>query len=474
MKHLATPPSLAPEVALDLARLTDTLRIVEGGFVGFALFDTFPVRDAMIDEIEMRLAGEVEIRRVELTPERPYLYERLELDRPSAISHQLSARHIAYFVYGFEGISDEARAQAFGALQIQREAIGRLEVPVVLWMVEGNLIDLARRAPDFFRWRGGLYDFRSPDRARAEEFDRAITKMLGEYAPSLVPPDELRKRVRLFEELLARRQAEPEPHFGRIAGLHHDLGILYTQLSEWDTALAHFQQACEIRERLDDEVGLAMTLGNIGNIFNNKGEWDTALVYYQQARETFDRLGDADGLAMTLGNIGNIFNDKGERDAALVYYQQARETFDRLGDAAGLAMTLGNIGNIFNNKGERDAALVYYQQARETFDQLGDAAGLAMTLGNIGSVFNNKGEWDAALAYYQQARETFERLGDAGDLARTLWNIGLIYEAQGRLTDAQPLLERAVELERRFGHPDAEKDAAYLTSLRQRQGSVTK
>src|SRR3990172_5889739 len=427
--RLATSTSLAPEVTVDLARLTDALRIAEGGFVGFALFDTFPTRDAMMHEIEMRLAGEVEIRRVELTPDEPYLYERLELDQPSAINHQPSARHIAYFAYGFEGISDEARAQAFGALQIQREAIGRLEVPVVLWMVEGNLIDLARRAPDFFVWRAGLYDFRSPDRKRAEEFGRAMRQMLDIYSPSLVPPDELRKRIKLYEELLARRQAEPDAQPRGIAGLHHDLGLLHYQLHGWDTALAHFQQA----------------------------------------RETYERLGDAARLAMTLNNIGNIFSDKGEWDTALAHYRQARETLDRLGDASGVAMTLNNIGNIFNNKGEWDAALAYYQQARETFERLGDAAGLAMTLNNIGSVFNNKGEWDAALAYYQQARETFERLGDAGGLARTLWNIGLIYEAQGRLTDAQPLLERAVELERRFGHPDAEKDAAYLASLRQRQ-----
>jgi len=469
VKHLATPPSLAPEVALDLARLTDTLRIVEGGFVGFALFDTFPARDAMIDEIEMRLAGEVEIRRVELTSDEPYLYERLELDQPSAINHQPSARHIAYFAYGFEGISDEARAQAFGALQIQREAIGRLEVPVVLWMVEGNLIDLARRAPDFFVWRAGLYDFRSPDRKRAEEFGRAMRQMLDIYSPSLVPPDELRKRIKLYEELLARRQAEPDAQPRGIAGLHHDLGLLHYQLHGWDTALAHFQQARETYERLGDAARLAMTLNNIGNIFSDKGEWDTALAHFQQAHETYERLGDVAGLAGTLNNIGEVSRHKGEWDAALAHYRQARETLDRLGDASGVAMTLNNIGNIFNNKGEWDAALAYYQQARETFERLGDAAGLAMTLNNIGSVFNNKGEWDAALAYYQQARETFERLGDAGGLARTLWNIGLIYEAQGRLTDAQPLLERAVELERRFGHPDAEKDAAYLASLRQRQ-----
>ncbi len=365
MTSLATPPSLAPEVALDLARLTDALRIAEGGFIGFALFDTFPARDAMIREIDMRLAGEVVIRRIELTPDQPYLHERLE--RPA------EGERVAYFVSGLEGISAEARDQAFGALQIKREAIGRLDVPVILWMVEGNLLDLAKRAPDFFAWRAGLYDFRSPDRApqRVEELGRAIAKMLREYSPSLIPPEELRKRIKTFEQLLAWRQAEPDAQPGVIAELHHDLGLLHAQLNEWDAALVHYQQAHEMREWLGDTAGVASTLIGIGGILDDKGEWDAALAHYQQARETYERLGDTAGVARTLNNIGNIFDNKGEWDAALVHYQQARETYERLGDTAGVAGTLWNIGLVYEKQRRMVDALSVMEQSIELERRLG-------------------------------------------------------------------------------------------------------
>jgi tetratricopeptide (TPR) repeat protein len=91
---------------------------------------------------------------------------------------------------------------------------------------------------------------------------------------------------------------------------------------------------------------------------------------------------------------------------------------------------------------------------------------VARTLNNIGNIFDNKGEWDAALAHYQRARDVLERLGDTAGVATTLNNIGHVYEKQGRLPDAVSLMEQCVELERRLGHPDAEKDSAYLEQLR--------
>ena len=173
MKPSILRQSSAPDVATDLARLTDALRVAAGGLIAFAFFDTFPARDSAMREVEQRLAGEVEVRHIELTPAEPYLHEKLHAPPPG--------RRLAYFVNGFEGLAGDAREQAFGALQVKREAIGRLEVPVVLWVAEENLAELARRAPDFYAWRAGLYDFRShadsPERVQA--FGRAIERMLG-------------------------------------------------------------------------------------------------------------------------------------------------------------------------------------------------------------------------------------------------------------------------------------------------------
>jgi len=492
----------------DLGKLTDVLRTARGFLFAFALFDDAPSREMLVREVALRLSGEVEIIRLHLSPESPVLLDQLNGSTQNGVRDRRVSLKIAYFVDGFEAVSGEARAVLLRSFQLHREALSRADAPIVFWTTEPNMLEIARRAPDFFSWRFSVFDFRAPERVRPEAFGQAVVQMLGTHAPSLIPPEELRRRVKLFEEILTRRRAEAETEtvLKGIAGIHLDLGNIHYQLNEWDSALAHYQQARETYERLSDTAGVAETLIGIGNIFNNKGEWDAALAHYQQARDALERLGDTAGVARTLNNIGealrhkgewdralahfqrardvlerlgdtagvattlnnigNIFDNKGEWDAALAHFQRAREIWERLGDTAGVARTLNNIGNIFDNKGEWDAALAHYQQARAIRERLGDTAGVATTLNNIGNIFNNKGEWDAALAHYQRARDVLERLGDTAGVATTLNNIGHVYEKQGRLPDAVSLMEQCVELERRLGHPDAEKDSAYLEQLR--------
>ena len=153
----------APEAALDLTRLTDALQIDARGFVAFAVFDTAAGRDELMREVEKRLGGEIQIRRVQLTAAHPCLPELLGENPKSRIPNP---KRVAYFAYGFEAITEaRAKRQMYGALQIKREALGRLGVSIVLWLKPKALNELAVRAADFFAHRGGLYDFRLPDRA---------------------------------------------------------------------------------------------------------------------------------------------------------------------------------------------------------------------------------------------------------------------------------------------------------------------
>ncbi len=439
----------------DLGKLTDVLRTARGFLFVFALFDDVPSRERLIREVTLRVAGEVGIVRLRLSPESPVLLDQLDAGARNAARARRSSLKIAYFVDGFEAVSDESRTMLLRSFQLHREALSRTEAPIVFWMTEPNMHDIARRAPDFFSWRFSVFDFRSPDRekVRQEEFSRAVVQMLGTHAPSLIPPEELRRRIKLFEEILVRRQAEPETEtvLRNIAGIHLDLGNIHYQLNEWDTALQHYQQARKILERLDDTAGVAAVLGNMGTIFDSKGEWDAALAYYQEAQNTFERLGDASNASGMLSNIGMVMSKKGNWNAALAYYQQAQEQMKQLGDMAGVATTQNNIGSVFAKRGELDAALSHFQQAREIRERLSDIAGVATTLNNIGEVLRQRGQWDEALAHYQEAGKTYERVGDTPGVASTLNNMGNILAKKGEWDIALSHFQQAREIRERLG-----------------------
>jgi tetratricopeptide (TPR) repeat protein len=78
----------------------------------------------------------------------------------------------------------------------------------------------------------------------------------------------------------------------------------------------------------------AVTLGEIAEIYTRRGDVDRALAMYQEALSVFDRLGDVRSRAITLGRIARIYTGKGDYDRALAMYQEALTAFERLGDVS--------------------------------------------------------------------------------------------------------------------------------------------
>jgi tetratricopeptide (TPR) repeat protein len=331
------------ELPLELDKLADSLRIAEGTMIAFAVVDTVPDRDALIRELRERLSGEAEICEIHLTPEQPNLLEQVSRGEV-CLTPQGSDRAV-YFVYGFEELSDEPRRQAIAGLNLQREALRRLSAPIVLWLAEGNLADVARLAPDFFSWRAGIYELRTalPLEQRAKA---AIAEMLDSYSLSLIPACELRKRARLYEKLLSEQEDQPVPNPSAIAELYHNLGLIRYNLAEWGQASESFQKSLEVYEQLGDLAGLDRTYNNIGGIHYARGDYAAALGWYEKSVAICEKLGDPTRLAATYNNIGSIYDARGDYQVALELYEKSVAIFEKLGDQPGLATTYNNIGLI--------------------------------------------------------------------------------------------------------------------------------
>ena len=82
------------------------------------------------------------------------------------------------------------------------------------------------------------------------------------------------------------------------------------------SAIDYLQQALEIAKEIDNPLGQANDLGNLGLVFQNKGELDKAAEYHRQALEILKDIGNSLGQAKALGNLGIVFKNKGELDKA--------------------------------------------------------------------------------------------------------------------------------------------------------------
>jgi len=185
-------------------------------------------------------------------------------------------------------------------------------------------------------------------------------------------------------------------------------------------ALERYEAALALYHEIDDRLGEANTLQEIGDVFQFFKRSTEALQKYEVALVSYHEIGDHLGEANTLKAIGDVFQFLDRRTEALERYELALVFYREIDDHLGEANTLKEIGDILQFFKKSTEALEKYEAAllfyRETCTWLGEAN----TLKAIGDVFQFLDRRTEALESYKAAlsfyREIGARLGEANIL----------------------------------------------------------
>jgi tetratricopeptide (TPR) repeat protein len=109
----------------------------------------------------------------------------------------------------------------------------------------------------------------------------------------------------------------------------------------------------------------------VGIIYQEKGDYDAALKKYEESLEIKEKIGDIKGAAISLHQVGIIYQEKGDYDAALKKYEESLEIEKKIGDIAGMAASFAQIGKIHLLKEQYPDALRLYLQSFAIFSKLG-------------------------------------------------------------------------------------------------------
>ncbi len=260
----------------------------------------------------------------------------------------------------------------------------------------------------------------------------------------------------LYEEILQILEVNVSPEHLLVGVTLNYLGILYTNMGEYEKALPLYQRALEIVEKVlgTQHPDVATTLNNLAGLYRQMGEYEKALPFYQRALEIYEKvLGTQHpDVAQTLNNLAGLYRHMGEYEKALPLYQRALEIREKvLGTQhPDVAQTLNNLAGLYRQMGEYEKALPLYQRALEIYEKvLGTQhPDVATTLNNLALLYRQMGEYEKALLLYQRALEIVEKvLGTQHpDVATTLNNLAELYESMGEYEKALPLYQRALEI----------------------------
>ena len=133
----------------------------------------------------------------------------------------------------------------------------------------------------------------------------------------------------LFEAGLA--VAPPETN-SLTADLHNALGIVHYYRSRPDEAFAHHEEALQLRELLDDRLGLAKSHSNIGNLLSQfRGDHAGAEARYLKALELAEEVGDRQMKVSVLHNLAGEAMERAAWGEAIERYRQVEALHEEMG-----------------------------------------------------------------------------------------------------------------------------------------------
>jgi tetratricopeptide (TPR) repeat protein len=175
--------------------------------------------------------------------------------------------------------------------------------------------------------------------------------------------------IRIGEQALqAARSSQDERE---IAGLSHNLAVMYEERGELVEARSLYDESLEIYKMLDLQSNIAVTLHQLGKLAQIQGETEEARRLYGESLEIEKRLGNQGGVATTLHNLAALVQDQGELEEARRLYDESLKIKKRLGDQGGVAITLHQLGRLAEEEGNEAEAARLFREALSIFERLG-------------------------------------------------------------------------------------------------------
>ena len=304
-----------------------------------------------------------------------------------------------------------------GHLNLSRERF-REHFPfsIVFCLPEFALRYFIRRAPDFFDWRSGVYDFPTEQELVNSETYRLVygkdTDI--EIYRTWISKEQLQRLTEI------RAYLSESPDNERSSELWHEKGLIHAVNDQFEEAITSFGNALKIKPNLQEGwVNRGVILFDLGRYEEAIASYDNALKIKPDKHEAWNNRGTA------LGNLGRYEEAIASYDEALKIKPDKDEAWNNRGIA------LFNLGRLEEAIASYDEALKFKPDDHEAWD-------------NRGMALLKLGRYDEAILSCDKC------LKIKSDHANAYYNKACVYALQENILLALDNLKQAINLDSKY------------------------
>ena len=154
---------------------------------------------------------------------------------------------------------------------------------------------------------------------------------------------------------------------------NNQCGIHALEAGDIPAAKASFAQSLALKEMLEDKVGQANTLYNLGEISREEGNVEQAKEFHARCVDLLEELGDRKGMVNGLVILGHLEATEDNVDGAVIHYEAALEIAESEEDFEGTVVSRWGLAEMARAMGDQDLELQHLSQVMAGFMQLGRA-----------------------------------------------------------------------------------------------------
>lgn len=234
-----------------------------------------------------------------------------------------------------------------------------------------------------------------------------------------------------------------------IAQLYMSIAGAYSVMENHANTITYYKKAIEIFKELKDTLMYANAMENLGDHYNlYMVQPDSALIFFKESGAIFKKLNNKIGLAYNLGNVGLAYAQLGETETAESNITQAIALLEELGDYYPIAVYLTYMSDIYADKGDWDAAFGYAQRSLRLAKQYGLKEQISDAFLKLSELYERTGYKGAALTYYKNYiafRDSVKNISDIQNMADLRTNLEVSQkQAEIKLLNQQTRTQKIV------------------------------
>jgi len=195
-----------------------------------------------------------------------------------------------------------------------------------------------------------------------------------------------------------------------ITGAYLNLGIVHTELGEYERAIEYYLTCARINQHNKDYVGEASTYNSIGTLYKRMGLYENAMQYLNKAVSILKEHGPESELAMVYSNIAGVIGAmKGDLDSAIVFVKKALEIDKKLNLTLGIGFDHLQLANLYTDQKKYKQAILHANEAIKYTSLAGNVKQKGYALIAKGSAENLMKSYAECIETTKKAFELFNK-----------------------------------------------------------------